>query len=75
MLFNVAIKWPEPIFTSTNAGKVIRPATAAHASTAFFGTLFLSTFDHLLEPGTAPSRLKANIILEALVNAEVQQKS
>ena len=63
------------MFTSTNAGKVIASATVEQAKTAFLGTLFLSTCAHFLDPGTAPSRLNANIIRDALVSADVPHKS
>ena len=43
--------------------------------TALTGTRWLLTFDHSRPPGTAPSRLNANIIREQLVRHEVVQYS
>src|SRR5215207_3712190 len=64
-----------PKFTSISAGSVIRPASVAHSITALTGTLLAFTLDHMAEPGIAPSRLKANVIREALVRHATVQNS
>ena len=45
----------------------------AEARTALTGTFSLLTFAHSAPPGTAPSRLKANIIREVEVRQAVEQ--
>ena len=45
------------------------------ASTAFTGTRLRATLRHSLEPGTARSREKANIIRDAEVTDAVPQKN
>src|SRR4051794_18933265 len=64
-----------PKLTSISAGRVIRPASTAQSSTALTGTRLAFTFDHIDEPGIAPSRLNAKVIREALVRQATVQNS
>src|SRR5215218_7545710 len=64
-----------PMFTSISAGSVTMAATTATSSTAFTGTRLALRADHRLEPGIAPSRLKAKVIRDADVMHDVAQKN
>ena len=44
-------------------------------TTALAGTFAAVTFDQILEPGIAPSRLNANVMREALVRQAIVQKN
>src|SRR6478752_10108051 len=61
--------------TDFSAGSVMMPPTTAAQMTALAGVRLLLTLDQSREPGTARSRLKANIIREVDVRQAVAQKS
>jgi len=63
------------ISTLTRAGSVSAAATTAVIVTLCVGTRCLLTSDHHRWPGTARSRLKANVIREADVRQDVAQKN
>src|SRR3954463_15796019 len=62
-------------FTDFSAGRVMRPPMTAAHRTALTGVLVALTFDQSREPGTARSRLKANIIREVDVRQAVAQNN
>ena len=64
-----------PMLTSTSAGSVTAAAQTATNITALAGTRKAVSFFSVLEPGMAPSRLKAKVIREAEVMHEVAQKN
>src|SRR6478609_5812392 len=61
--------------TDFSAGSVMRPPMTAAQMTALAGVRLEFTFDQIREPGTARSRLNANIIREVDVRHAVAQKS
>src|SRR5947209_6195081 len=64
-----------PFLLPFSAGRVRISANAATAMTALNGMRFSLTRDHRRHPGTAPSRLKAYIIRDALVMQLMPQKA
>ena len=64
-----------PMLTSISAGTVTIAASTATPSTALAGTRALLSVDQIFDPGMAPSRLKANAILDADVRHDVAQKN
>src|SRR4051812_8554875 len=64
-----------PALLPLRAGKVRMSARTATAMTALNGMRLASTRLHRREPGTAPSRLKAYIMREALVMQLMPQKN
>src|SRR3954447_16353796 len=64
-----------PSLLPFSAGSVRISAATATAMTALNGIRLESTRRHRLEPGTAPSRLKAYIMREALVMQLMPQKN
>src|SRR5438045_2061235 len=64
-----------PMFTLTSAGSVRSTATTADRITPLTGTRLALSLDHRREPGTAPSRLKANSMRVVEVMQAVVQKN
>src|SRR5262245_17021232 len=63
------------MFTSISAGSVTIAATTPTSTTALAGTRLGVSADQRFDPGTAPSRLNANVIRDADVMQEVAQKN
>src|SRR5262245_56174457 len=64
-----------PTLTSASAGRVTGAATTATPRTALAGTLAAVSLDQSWWPGTARSRLNANVIRDAEVKQDVAQKN
>src|SRR5690349_17681957 len=64
-----------PSLLPLSAGRVRMSATTATAMTALNGMRLESTLLHSRQPGTAPSRLNAYIMREALVMQLMPQKN
>src|SRR3954470_17380161 len=64
-----------PFLLPLSAGRVRISASTATAMTALNGMRFALTRLHIREPGTAPSRLKAYIMRDALVMQLMPQKN
>src|SRR5690349_21272520 len=64
-----------PALLPLSAGRVRISANSATAITALNGMRLESTLLHSRDPGTAPSRLKAYIMREALVMQLMPQKN
>ena len=64
-----------PRLTSISAGNVTIALTTATRITALAGTRLALSFDQCCQPGTARSRLKANVIREAEVRHDVAQNN
>ena len=64
-----------PMLTSMSAGSVMSAPMTATNMTALAGTFDGRTLDQMLEPGIAPSRLKANVMRDALVRQAIVQKN
>src|SRR6476661_5660870 len=63
------------MLTLTRAGRVISTAMTADRMTPLTGTRLALSFDHRRDPGTAPSRLKANNMRVVEVMQAVVQKN
>ena len=61
------------MFTSIRAGSVMRAAATATPITALAGTRLALSVDQICEPGTARSRLNANVMRDAEVRHDVAQ--
>src|SRR5579875_3873849 len=64
-----------PFFAGKYAGIVMMPANTTTNSTAQLGVWLALRRRHRLWPGTAPSRLNANVIRLALVTQAIPQNS
>src|SRR4051794_18728359 len=64
-----------PTLTSARAGSVTSAATTATPMTAFAGTRAVVSLAQSWCPGTARSRLNANVIRDAEVRHDVAQKN
>src|SRR5215470_3506291 len=64
-----------PMLILIKAGSVRIALMTATMTTAFAGTRVAVSFDHDCQPGTARSRLNANVIREADVRHDVAQNS